>query len=1598
MQRSFFDPRSWFRRNKKEKAPAGKSEPRGVVSSKIQENAVENTIAAQAIKKSLLDPEYYRFVYPEAVTTKMSPTKHYFTKGWKKGFNPSANFNTLFYLDSYPEARQLGINPLEHYLAEGEAAGYRIIPDLSSLLEVPEYITSHLDDIDYFAAFKQGLFDPDFYLEHNPDVAKSKVNPFAHYKRRGWREQRNPSEHFDVCWYVLRYLNGDYACNALLHYMREGRAAGNAATPPTKDDACYTEAFKRGLFDPEYYTFLSPEVARRNMTPVEHYVSYGWKEKRNPSKTFNTEFYLEAYPDARAANINPLKHYITSGIKAGYRTFPDAAGQKQFAAQIGPHLDDILYFAAYKEGLFDPAYYVFTYPDIAGKKVSPLAHYRKNGWKEGRNPSSKFNTTFYLTEYPEAGEQNIDPVKHYMRFGRKNGYLSYPERQEPGKVPDHIAEHLVDISYYEAFTLGLFDHAYYLEQNPDIHKAMLSPLTHFKKYGWNESRNPSRVFDLCWYTHQYLDGDFSQNALLHYIREGRAAGNLTSPGDKISFKPSVSYAEGERPRRICLFAGYDPDDIVDDYVIEFIEELSRYSDVFYLADSWMSDVELAKLEPFVQGAWAIKHSGYDFGSWSMLAGKLVGWDVIEGYDELLLVNDSSYLVRSLDDVFATMDKRACDWWGMQATKGLVSTLPKQRLDETVSLADIKSHYLQQFEHDSIYDFLLASYFLVYRKNVLSNRTFQHIFNNYQPLKNKYRLIRAYEIGLTRWLISCGYEFDTYIDKVYPCQPVFTDVVFSLIAEGFPLFKRYLLSENHYSVPGLAQWREKLKAAGIEKSLEIYEANVFRVVGNDKLYRSFNLDIPLPRAEVKQLDAETPKYDDWWAFPVCSFSNLFNDNIRALFEYVKDDPSIKKVVLTRKKEVTVSGKNIVNVPLHSSEGQYYLLRCKNIFIKHTVKSNITYQVSSRLHNIYNLWHGIPLKRIAYVSLDFQDRLDQVASGNKMFRSVIAASDVDRLAMTAAHWPLTYNDIWVTGLPRHDFITGEYGALPAFLREQADRLKEQLAGRRLILFAPTFRNDQEKGYYLFTDEEKEQLGAFLQEHSLVMGIREHMADKKRQYTSQLTGEHFIDLSDARYPDIESLFRHTSLLITDYSSIFIDFLLTKRPVISFAYDYEQYTAEERGLFYDLGWCFPGRIARDFDQLLQALEYGFEGMSEVERVLYESKSGIFLKFHDNGNCKRVYERVVANYSEDKTALQLVKQRPGRIEKSILWIHGRSNELITQHQLFNLVPEFEKLGWQSKTVSMDRVSANDFTAAEVVVLVQVPISDMIRDFCYEFKRAGGVVVSTLGNVLYDEELSAYAALYKSQQLEFSHLRHCRRLRLAVDMADIVAVATPALRDRAAARGLTPVVVPNGISSTLIETHGKMRKFKRKGKIRICYLSREKEHNADFAICQGALQRLVSDLPGIEVHIVGNGLLSNHAGSGNVLHPMMGYEATHNFLNTMDINLAPLSQNMFNDAKSELGIVDAALHKIPTVASPVRSYAEAIQHGKNGFLADSEDEWYACLKSLATDVELLRATGNAAFSDIVPKFSAETIAVNYAKALGEISFYKRTELASQFYK
>jgi CDP-glycerol glycerophosphotransferase (TagB/SpsB family) len=422
-------------------------------------------------------------------------------------------------------------------------------------------------------------------------------------------------------------------------------------------------------------------------------------------------------------------------------------------------------------------------------------------------------------------------------------------------------------------------------------------------------------------------------------------------------------------------------------------------------------------------------------------------------------------------------------------------------------------------------------------------------------------------------------------------------------------------------------------------------NLARLVPSEKLEQNLHVGVRGPAVEEAEApvpptllddeafaaaDLATPKYAHWWAFPACAFSGTFSGNERGVFEAVRDDPSIRKIVLTRGVPVHAEGENVLVVPLESPEGQYHLLRAGNVFVKHSPTRNLVYPLEPRLHNIVNLWHGIPLKRIGLASRDMEARQQAIAREHAKCRAVIASSRVDRLAMASAFHPLTFHDVWVTGLPRNDFILRPLDRLPADMRAERERLRAMLAGRKLVLFMPTFRNGQALSYYRFDAEETGWLRAWLERNDAVLGIREHMADSARAFSASLEGLAPIDLGQQAFPDAEILYREGAVLVTDYSSCFFDFMLTGKPAVSFAYDLDRYAEVERGLFYDLDQVFPGPVCRDFGSLRKALESVFDPPSPDAAAALEWRRAMFFDHVDDGSSARVAERVRALMDDD--------------------------------------------------------------------------------------------------------------------------------------------------------------------------------------------------------------------------------------------------------------------------------------------------------------------------------------------------------------------------------
>ena len=160
------------------------------------------------------------------------------------------------------------------------------------------------------------------------------------------------------------------------------------------------------------------------------------------------------------------------------------------------------------------------------------------------------------------------------------------------------------------------------------------------------------------------------------------------------------------------------------------------------------------------------------------------------------------------------------------------------------------------------------------------------------------------------------------------------------------------------------------------------------------------------------------------------------------------------------------------------------------------------------------------------------------------------------------------------------------------------------------------------------------------------------------------------------------------------------------------------------------------------------------------------------------------------------------------------------------------------------------------------------------------------------------------------------------------------------------------------------RKKKKKKEIIIGYFSESIIHNSDFKLIFPAMKKILKEFNYIKLMIVGELKLSDdfkEISSKIIIHEIVDWTFLPELIASVDINIIPFEENIFNEAKSEIKWIEASLVKVPSIASNIGSFKKNIINGKTGLLCSSVEDWYSALKSLINDEKLKLSIGQNAF-------------------------------------
>ena len=288
-------------------------------------------------------------------------------------------------------------------------------------------------------------------------------------------------------------------------------------------------------------------------------------------------------------------------------------------------------------------------------------------------------------------------------------------------------------------------------------------------------------------------------------------------------------------------------------------------------------------------------------------------------------------------------------------------------------------------------------------------------------------------------------------------------------------------------------------------------------------------------------------------------------------------------------------------------------------------------------LIQIWHGAPLK---HVELDlYRKRVAGMPVWRrpllKFQKAIIGRYPFYDVVVATSQWFITEvfqqcfkaKNFIATGYPRNDILFG--WPAPGSISDRLTWINvdkqvletvraARTGGHKICLYVPTFRKDMAGPFEKELDLAR--LSAFAQNHNFLFILKLHPFMHGQCRISQYPNLLEYDPRGDVYP----LMPHCDLLITDYSSIFFDFLLLDRPIVFFPYDLEQYLSQDRAMYFDYETMTPGPKCRTHDELELEIEKSFKDTYQDEYAEMRMKVRGYTHDHeDSQSHKRLFSSI---------------------------------------------------------------------------------------------------------------------------------------------------------------------------------------------------------------------------------------------------------------------------------------------------------------------------------------------------------------------------------------
>ncbi len=326
---------------------------------------------------------------------------------------------------------------------------------------------------------------------------------------------------------------------------------------------------------------------------------------------------------------------------------------------------------------------------------------------------------------------------------------------------------------------------------------------------------------------------------------------------------------------------------------------------------------------------------------------------------------------------------------------------------------------------------------------------------------------------------------------------------------------------------------------------------------------------------------------------------FADNSKQLFLEAQKRKGIRAVWIAKEESVIEEVRRLGYEAYRWGSLKAVLLQLR---AKYAVVSN---GISDLQHTylgravIIDLWHGVPLKKVCYddkyekdwdsKKQKIRDKIINVPLG----RMYYVATSETFVPIYQSAFRRKKEQIICLGQPRCDIFFEKSQSEPYF------------QGKNIILYCPTHRKEGKEQMDVEKLFDLPRLEEFLEKSGYYFIIKKHFYHRNEIQNLEKY-PHIIDITNEDM-DVQRLIMEAKALITDYSSIYIDYLLLDKPLLFYCYDYQRYLANDREMYFEYDTVTPGVKAENFDELFEELEKFAKTGADYEKGDRERVKNLF-------------------------------------------------------------------------------------------------------------------------------------------------------------------------------------------------------------------------------------------------------------------------------------------------------------------------------------------------------------------------------------------------------